>query len=207
MGTVHGVYLKYVGLSALSYAGLTYLATNPDGSKFSSTWELLGHSLGSLSANNHHNLSLLRALPALYLGYSTVVNGVIAVFFKLEWGMSLIGKDGTTGQIPLWSYLALAPFHIPTRLYTWVHQWRERHCTTSCAVATQVQPGWWVGGWQGNHHQPNNQNNTNGLLPTTWSAVIDATVCTGTELGWRSGAAGGIGTGGAIRRASLAKPY
>ena len=33
MGTVHGVYLKYVGLSALSYAGYAFLARDEDGQR------------------------------------------------------------------------------------------------------------------------------------------------------------------------------
>jgi protein-tyrosine phosphatase len=156
MGTVHGVYLKYVALSALSYAGYAMLADPASGSESSSSQ------------------TLMQALPALALGYSTLVNGAIAVLFKLEWGMRLIGKDSNTGQIPLWSYFMFFPFHIPTVLYTHVHTKMTTHKVENkktgvithdlVPVATEVQPGWWVGGCYGSE------------LDKDWGGVIDLTV-------------------------------
>ena len=102
------------------------------------------------------------AMAAL-LGYSAILNGVIAVLFKAEVGMGLIGKDPTTGKIPLWSKIVFFPFHIPTRLYTHFH---TRSHQKSVAVANEVQPGWWVGGCYAHEleHIPK------------WAAVIDLTV-------------------------------
>ncbi|KAG7357053.1 dual specificity phosphatase [Nitzschia inconspicua] len=104
MGTVHGVYLKYVGLSALSYAGYSMLSSE-----------------NTSSASDGSTKTLLKTLSAVVLGYSTIVNGMIAILFKTERGMSIIGKNKTTGEIPMWSYLVFFPFHIPTLLYTHVH--------------------------------------------------------------------------------------
>jgi protein-tyrosine phosphatase len=165
MGTVHGVYLKYVGISALSYAGYSMLA-DPSRSSFSSISE-------------EENKALLSMLPALVMGYSAFINGIIAILFKSEWGMGVIGKDKTSGQIPIWSYVVFFPFHIPTFLYTHIHT-RISHTSSSSAttttknaanggttkvpVASEVQSGWWVGGCYGHE------------LNKDWGGVVDLTV-------------------------------
>ena len=177
MGTVHGVYLKYVGLSALSYAGFAYLMKNDDGSRLTAV-QLLGDSTRALMAGSNSTstggdgVPLWRAVPALVLGYSTVLNGLIAVLFKLEVGMGLIGKDKQKGTIPTWSYVLFFPFHVPTLLYTHVHTLFSKHKVEKegkvvkevVPVASEVQPGWWVGGCYA--HQLNKD----------WGAVIDLTV-------------------------------
>jgi protein-tyrosine phosphatase len=187
MGTVHGVYLKYVGLSALSYMGYAYLVTQEDGTKLT-VLDLIGLGTKTVAlSHNHHrrlveashgqsNVLLWKTLPALVLGYSTIVNGVIAILFKCEWGMGLIGKDRKTGHIPWWSYVVYFPFHIPTLLYTHLHTRLVTHKMPRAdgspsdghyhrvPVATQVQPGWWVGGCYAHE------------LNKDWAAVIDLTV-------------------------------
>lgn len=167
MGTVHGVYLKYVGISALSYGGYSML-------------------MGSCGAAIQESESPLRALlasndigrifPALSLGYSAVLNGVIAALFKMETGMGMIGKDPTTGSIPLWSYILFAPFHIPTKLYTHIHTLYSTHKVIvkgkdgepdrkePVPVASLVQAGWWVGGCYADR------------LNKEWACVVDLTV-------------------------------
>jgi hypothetical protein len=165
MGTVHGVYLKYVGLSALSYAGLSLLYTQPTVAAGRMTSEDDGGG----------SRALAKLLPALVLGYSTVLNGAIAVLFKLEWGMGIIGKDKNTGQIPTWSYIVFFPFHIPTILYTRIHTRISRAKMPdpktgklryqNVPVATEVQKGWWVGGCQADE-----------LGPKEWGGIIDLTV-------------------------------
>jgi protein-tyrosine phosphatase len=203
MGTVHGVYLKYVGLSALSLYGYSYFMRHEDGGKLTMS-QLLGHSsLRILSTSSssmtaaaaaaavHNDVSCWRLFPALVLGYSAVVNGVIAVLFKMEVGMHILGKNPKTGQIPQWSYIVFFPFHIPTLLYTHIHTRYGTHKTTATTttekkkdndttddgrkevavvvyekvpVATEVQPGWWVGGWYAHE------------LDKDWAAIIDLTV-------------------------------
>jgi len=107
------------------------------------------------------------------LGYSTVLNGAIAIMFKLEKGMGIIGKDRTTGNIPTWSYVVFFPFHIPTIIYTHIH---TRHSSMKVVgpdgtksrqpvpVASEVQPGWWVGGCYGHE------------LGKEWGGIVDLTV-------------------------------
>lgn len=163
MGTVHGVYLKYVGLSALSYAGYSYLLGNDESGGDRPSLE------GLVATNDIWKIG-----PALYMGYSTLLNGLIAVLFKLEMGMGMIGKDRKTGSIPVWSYVVFAPFHVPTMLYTHIHTLYGTHIATAkeneksrkehVPVASLVQPGWYVGGCYA--HQLNKD----------WAAVIDLTV-------------------------------
>lgn len=155
MGTVHGVYLKYVGLSAISYAGYSWLSEGNSDSA-------VGRPSG------------LYELGRLILGYSAVLNGTIAVLFKMEWGMGIIGKNKKTGQIPSWSYGLFFPFHIPTKLYTHIHTKFGKHKMKDPAtgksrydivpVANEVVPGWYVGGCYGHE------------LGKEWGGVIDLTV-------------------------------
>jgi protein-tyrosine phosphatase len=185
MGTVHGVYLKYVGFSALSLYGYSYIMRNDDGGKLTMS-QLLGHSsrkllapyltsssFSSMTAAAATHVSLWRLFPALIMSYSAVVNGVIAVLFKMEFGMHILGKDKKTGQIPRWSYIVFFPFHIPTLIYTHIHTLYCTHKTKdkdgkvvyeNVPVASEVQPGWWVGGWYAHE------------LNKDWAAVIDLTV-------------------------------
>ena len=164
MGTVHGVYLKYVGLSALSYAGYSMMSTPGE--------SVSTRMLADDSAETTKDM--MRALPALVLGYSTVLNGVVAALFKMEWGMSILGKDKRSGQIPMWSYVLFFPFHGPTYLYTHIHT-RISQCKVEdpktgkankivVPVCTEVQPGWWVGGCYGHE------------LGKDWGGVVDLTV-------------------------------
>jgi len=155
MGAVHGVYLKYVGLSAVSGLGF-YLMD------------------GSATLGERRLASDMRLVAAAgVLGYSCLLNGLIAVLFKLEKGMGLIGKDPKTGQIPLWSYMLFFPFHLPTMTYTAIHtrsgtmKVKGKDGKTKkvpVPVASEVQPGWWVGGCYGHE------------LGKDWSGIIDLTV-------------------------------
>lgn len=171
MGTVHGVYLKYVGLSALSFAGYSLLMRGSDGDKLKLA-ELIGQGSRGLLAASGRSMASWKVLPALILGYSTVLNGIIAALFKMEIGMGMIGKNRKTGQIPLWSHVLLFPFHLPTMLYTHVHTLHSKYKVERdgktvmevVPVATEVQPGWWVGGCYAH------------TLDKDWAGVIDLTV-------------------------------
>lgn len=167
MGAVHGVYLKYVGLSAISYAGYSFLDKDNVGD--------ISAVMNLISSGN--NALLLKTLCKAFLGYSALLNGAIAIMFKLRRGMGLIGKNATTGQIPMWSYILYAPFHIPTNLYTYFHTAHgsykpinKDHSPIPGAkkehvpVASEVLPGWWIGG-RFSHR-----------LERKWSAIVDLTV-------------------------------
>ena len=175
MGAVHGVYLKYVGLSACSFVGYQFVTGNLGPFEplplLSSDHRML---LATSSGSESSIMPLLRLGTASVLSYSTVLNGTIAVLFKMRRGMSLIGKDREAGTIPLWSYLLFFPFHIPTYLYTYIHtKYGTMKSTASDAkkvtkvtvpVASEVQPGWWVGGCYSNQ------------LNKKWAGVVDLTV-------------------------------
>jgi protein-tyrosine phosphatase len=186
MGTVHGVYLKYVGLSAVSFAGYSFFARDNDGQMIPVSRLLTAVGTGSAASLGHllsargeaipldpSRVSFWKALPALVLGYSTVLNGLLATFFKMEVFMGLIGKNRKTGQIPTLSYVVFFPFHVPTRLYTFVHTrlstYKVKRPDGTIAreivpVASECQPGWWVGGCYA--HELNKE----------WAVIIDLTV-------------------------------
>jgi hypothetical protein len=170
MGTVHGVYLKYVGLSALSFAGYSWMLRDADygGGQLS-----LAEFLGEAARSVVRSASLVsRALPALALGYSALLNGAIAILFKLERGMFIIGKNPETGEIPKWSYVLFFPFHLPTMLYTMIHtnigtqtiEKDGKEIEEVVPVASEVQPGWWIGGCHADR------------LDKDWAGVVDLTV-------------------------------
>eukprot|EP00536_Pseudo-nitzschia_multiseries_P014480 jgi/Psemu1/291474/fgenesh1_pg.711_\ len=167
MGAVHGVYLKYVALSGLSFVGYSVLGppdgAASDGSRISATSPSSAEH--NREANHAHALLAINAIPRLVMGYSALLNGVIAILFKSETGMQILGKNTTTGRIPLWSYLVFFPFHVPTLLYTRIHGWKDKKATNPpVPVATEVQPGWWVGGCNGHE------------LDKDWGGVVDLTV-------------------------------
>jgi len=180
MGAVHGVYLKYVGLSALSFAAYAAVASEASsaaaaldavGTYLAATARLAGASASSADASASF---LVRSFPSYALGYSALLNGLIAVLFKLRRGMGMLGKCSDTGRIPLWSYALFFPFYLPTYLYTHVHTRRGtykkrvhpdgRTEKEIVPVASEVQPGWWVGGCYAHE------------LDRDWAGVVDLTV-------------------------------
>jgi protein-tyrosine phosphatase len=162
MGTVHGVYLKYVGLSALSYAGYSYVIAS--GESHETVHLVLGlRSLMNRADGHGIHVSWFRLCVASLLKYSSIINGSIAVLFKLRRGMLLLGKDPTTGQLPRWSYVLFFPFHLPNILYTFAHT-KFGTRKGSVPVASEIIPGWWVGGCYSNE------------LGKKWGGVIDLTV-------------------------------
>lgn len=184
MGAVHGVYLKYVGLSAISFCGYHMMVGNIGPmdplplSLSSDARRLLATSSGGRRVEDL--IPLFRLGIATVLGYSTIVNGAIAILFKLRKGMNLVGKDRMEGTIPLVSYIVLFPFHIPTYAYTYLHTKYGKmkpHSKDPQAklkktevervtvpVASEVQPGWWVGGCYSHR------------LDKHWAGVVDCTV-------------------------------
>jgi len=77
--------------------------------------------------------------------------------------MTIIGKNPKTGKLPLWSYILWGGFHGPTFLYTLIHtELGKRH---GVPVATEVLPGWWLGGRYGAQ-----------LNKPHWAGTVDLTV-------------------------------
>lgn len=67
----------------MSYAGYSWLGSS--GGDGSNSRLLMG---------NDSSESALQAIPGLILGYSAVLNGIVAAMFKMEWGMGMIGTYG-----------------------------------------------------------------------------------------------------------------
>lgn len=165
MGAVHGVYLKYVGLSAISYAGYSYLLTTGDAAELLSTSEGFRRLVSSVVQNpTALSMTELKIVAAAILKYSTILNGTIAALFKAEVGMGLIGKDPATGQIPLWSYILYFPFHLPSILYTRIHAAKDRKKKPPVPTASEVQDGWYVGGMYADS------------MNKKWGGIVDLTV-------------------------------
>mmetsp|Transcript_19929 Transcript_19929/g.28823 ORF Transcript_19929/g.28823 Transcript_19929/m.28823 type:complete len:285 (-) Transcript_19929:235-1089(-) len=172
MGAVHGVYLKYVGMSIISFAGYTFMLSESSSDGGAVTSSTTTRSL--MTAASQPDFPMWQLGTAAILGYSALINGVIAALFKLEMGMGMIGKDKTTGKIPLWSYIIFFPFHFPSLLYTEIHtrigKMKVLDETTGkikkipVPVASEVQPGWWVGGCYSHE------------LGKDWGGIIDLTV-------------------------------
>mmetsp|Transcript_4369 Transcript_4369/g.8404 ORF Transcript_4369/g.8404 Transcript_4369/m.8404 type:complete len:275 (+) Transcript_4369:162-986(+) len=162
MGAVHGVYLKYVGLSAVSYLGSSYLLATGESAEFLT---MSGGFRNLLAANDTIFTSQnMRFWGAMILKYSAFLNGTIALLFKAEIGMNMIGKNPENGQIPLWSYILYFPFHFPSILYTRIHAAKDKSKKVPVPVASEVQPGWYVGGMYADQ------------LDKQWGGVIDLTV-------------------------------
>jgi hypothetical protein len=168
MGAVHGVYLKYVGLAAMSLAGCgTVLyqsninhdsdssaaassdpnVTEGEGNRFLSTASLsfisgggFGSAFAATGSSIMSSLSTPKQVALCTLAYSGLINGSIAAGFLMHKGMHWIGKDTKTGRIPLWSYVIYFPFHLPTLAYTYLHNKLGRHWC-GVPVASEVLPG------------------------------------------------------------------
>lgn len=139
MGAVHGVMLKYVALCAASVSGARALGpADPDDG-----WTC------------HRVCSLL-------LWYSALTHLLISLFFMTCRGQWVIGKSAVTGQVPLWSLVVWAAFHLPTWLYTLVHT-ELGDKGGGVPVASEVAPGWWLGGRYGYR------------LGRRWACTVDLT--------------------------------
>eukprot|EP00418_Pyrodinium_bahamense_P012892 CAMPEP_0179120554 /NCGR_PEP_ID=MMETSP0796-20121207/56804_1 /TAXON_ID=73915 /ORGANISM="Pyrodinium bahamense, Strain pbaha01" /LENGTH=158 /DNA_ID=CAMNT_0020819097 /DNA_START=44 /DNA_END=517 /DNA_ORIENTATION=- len=126
MGAVYGVSLKYVAaLSALSGSAV-YVLVSGEASEASAS------------------LQVPQILLLLLLGHVCLVNALIAVLCNLGMGMTILGKDPFTGSVPRWSYFLFGGFHLPTWLYTQLHQLKDKKMRVP--VANEVEPGWWIGG-------------------------------------------------------------
>lgn len=188
MGAVHGVYLKYVGLSAISFAGYSYLLTTEDAADLLTvsnvrallaSKEAMKATIQSIQSLNL-TTTVLRNLTIAMLKYSASLNGMIACLFKAELGMSLIGKNPSNGQLPFWSYILYFPFHLPSILYTRIHSRNDRKKTgdKSVPTASEVQKGWYVGGMYADN------------LNKEWGGIVDLTVefperCIGTTKNYK----------------------
>eukprot|EP00929_Paragymnodinium_shiwhaense_P007772 TRINITY_DN111681_c0_g1_i1.p1 TRINITY_DN111681_c0_g1~~TRINITY_DN111681_c0_g1_i1.p1 ORF type:complete len:315 (+),score=65.66 TRINITY_DN111681_c0_g1_i1:45-947(+) len=140
MGAVHGVSLKYALVAGFGAWGLRSQLAECD-SRGEITW--------------------LQMCSLFALSHVVLVNSCVFLCFHLRLGMRMLGKDPEKGRIPLWSYVCFAGFHAPTWLYTRIQMIKDRH--SRLAAATEVAPGWWVGGRYAAE------------LGRHWTAVVDLT--------------------------------
>jgi len=144
MGTVHGCSYKYLGMSVVG--GLLAMRCTPD----------------AVEMTPMNTLGMLALLPVyLALWHVCLVNAMVFCLFNLRMGMDILGKDAKTGQIPLWSYLLFPGFFIPTFCYTRIS--RIDDGKKGVPVATEVHPGWFLGGRYGDE------------LGRKWAGTIDLT--------------------------------
>jgi hypothetical protein len=142
MGAVHGVHLKYAAMSALAATAAI-------------TW-----SRSSDATAEAESTSAVHSIMLAYLWYCSALHALITALFLLRRGEWILGKRHTSGIVPLWSYMVYAPFHLPTWLYTLVH-----HAVSNIPVASEVAPGWWIGGRYARQ-----------LGNRRWACTIDLTV-------------------------------
>ena len=107
-------------------------------------------------------LSQPHSYARLGLGLIGATNSVIVVLFVADRGTQLLGKDAVTGKAPWYRALPWAGFLLPTWLYTYVHTLVGRVDT-----ATEVAPGWWLGGRYADRAPGR---------PERWAGVLDLTV-------------------------------
>jgi len=157
MGAVHGVYLKYVCASALSYTGYISLVD-------STLKPIVRFSSRTLLEWDKNSMPLWKIVLSGALAYSAGVNGVIAALFKLRKGMTLLGKCHKTGEVPIWSYVLYFPFHFVNWFYTGVYYYLfDKRKVNKVPPCSEVQPGWYVGGRFSNE------------ADIKWGGVIDLT--------------------------------
>ena len=169
MGAVNGCHLKYMALSLIFGLGATNL---PSDAYFPAA---LAHSYASQTGNIafHQYGTLLEQVPFkrmlhIYLLYCAFLNLLIAVLFKVRVGMWIMLKNPSDGSLPSLTTLLLHPFLLPSTLYTYVHtqlgvQYHD------VPVATEVHPGWWVGGRYGSSIP------SSASPPERWTVTLDLT--------------------------------
>jgi len=99
------------------------------------------------------------------LGVVCATNAVVAALFLLDRGTALLGKSAKTGRAPLAYRVAWVGFLAPTWLYTKVHTVLGK-ALHGIPEATEVLPGWWLGGRYADGAPGR---------PARWSGVLDLT--------------------------------
>merc|ERR1719235_2871020 len=134
MGTVHACSYRYLAASVVGFVCARQC-----------TYDVIEFSVLG-------NMKLL-ALLAMYLSswHVCVVNLMVFFLFQFRTGMSIIGKDEKTGEIPPWSYILFAGFHLPTRLFTSISKLGDARKGIKAAdeVYRDDVGGWYIGGRHG----------------------------------------------------------
>ena len=78
--------------------------------------------------------------------YACAVHAVVTALCMTDTAPWVIGKHAATGQVPVWSWLVWGPFHLTNRFFVAVAK-ASHNQSHALEVATEVWPGWWLGGW------------------------------------------------------------
>ena len=84
-------------------------------------------------------------------GWCSLVHAMIALLVLSDTAPWIIGKNPVSGQVPLWSWIAWGPFHLTNRMFARLAKERK-HSGLVVGSATEVWPGWWLGGWYAFEH-------------------------------------------------------
>lgn len=79
------------------------------------------------------------------LGYCSLVHAVVTLMVAKDCAPWIIGKT-KDGRIPGWSYAVWGPFHATNRVFAHIAK-KRKSGGVDVGVATEVYPGWWLGGW------------------------------------------------------------
>jgi len=106
--------------------------------------------------------------PVEYLIPAIFLEGALGLFLlascmHMGRGTSMLGKNLTSGQVPLWSYILWWPFHTSVRVWLAVYPL----VTTKRTNITEIHPGWFVGGWRVWQEEA--------FKNQQWAAVLDMT--------------------------------
>ena len=112
-------------------------------------------------ATSYISLKIHPKFPAIagLAGYSAANYFAVAyfTFTNTRNSATLIGKEATTGRIPLWSYVVWWPFHLINQVFAFVAKNRP------IGLATEICPNYYVGCWHAFE------------LGKQWEAVLDLT--------------------------------
>lgn len=166
MGAVHGCHMKYVALSLIFGLAAVNL---PSEEYFPSPVMLLKDLIDPrIQSNLIHRAPSFRSFVYCYLLYCALLNLLIAILFKLRKGMWIMLKNEKDGTIPSVISLLLHPFLLPSTFYTYVHTELGLRLH-DVPVATEVIPGWWVGGRYASSLPPSSS------PPSRWTVTLDLT--------------------------------
>ena len=98
-----------------------------------------------------YGVAARRAAPAYpllsaVLGYSAAQMALVTTLVVADAAPWVVGKDPKTGGVPMWSWVLWGPFHLTNRFFISAAKWNHQR-KHALEVATEVYPGWYLGGW------------------------------------------------------------
>ena len=105
-----------------------------------------------------YGVAARRAAPAYpllsaVLGYSAAQMALVTTLVVADAAPWVVGKDPKTGGVPMWSWVLWGPFHLTNRFFISAAKWNHQR-KHALEVATEVYPGWYLGGWSAPDPRP-----------------------------------------------------